>query len=79
MSLRVGTILHAPTNRPCDSKSGPHRWRVNGQCRSWVRNPERFELPVKYGLYGYDYITELNAPYVHLESECEVTRVQQPT
>jgi hypothetical protein len=43
-----------------------HRWRANGKCHVWVRSPERFKLPVKFGLYDYTYITELNAHHYHV-------------
>lgn len=39
----------------------PVRWRANGKCKTWKRNPERFQLPIKHGLYSYGYITEENA------------------
>ena len=39
----------------------PQRFRRNGKTKTWKRQPERFEIPVKYGLYGYGYITENNA------------------
>lgn len=32
-------------------------WRRNGQTRTWKRDETRWELPVKYGLRGYDTIT----------------------
>jgi hypothetical protein len=35
-------------------------WRVNGKVKTWKRQPERFQIPVKYGLYVYGYITEKN-------------------
>ena len=37
------------------------KWRANGKCKTWKRNPERFQLPIKHGLYSYGYITEENA------------------
>ena len=39
----------------------PVRVRVNGACKTWKREPDRFQLPVKQGLYAYGYITETNA------------------
>ena len=27
--------------------------KVNGKVRTWKRNPDRIEVPVKYGLYEY--------------------------
>lgn len=38
----------------------PLRCRRNGATKYWKRNPERFRIPVKYGLYTCFYITELN-------------------
>ena len=38
----------------------PARWRVNGKLKTWKRNPEKFQLPVKHGLYNFGYITEEN-------------------
>lgn len=37
------------------------RARASGQCKVWVKSPERFKLPVKYGLYQSFYIEETNA------------------
>lgn len=38
----------------------PNRWRANGKCKTWKRSPEKFQLPIKYGLYDYGYINEEN-------------------
>jgi hypothetical protein len=38
----------------------PLRARVNGACKLWKRSPERFEIPIKHGLYNSGYITETN-------------------
>lgn len=37
------------------------RCRTNGKCKTWKRQPERFQLPVKHGLKICFYITETNA------------------
>jgi|TARA_R100000789_G_C2924934_1_gene127475 hypothetical protein len=47
------------------------RWRINGQLKTWKRTPNRFKLPVKHGLYAYDYITQETADIVHLPGEME--------
>jgi hypothetical protein len=39
----------------------PLRVRSNGMCKTWKRSPDKFELPVKYGLYQYAKITNDNA------------------
>ena len=32
--------------------------KVNGKPKTWKRSPERVQIPYKYGLYEYGYITE---------------------
>lgn len=39
----------------------PIRWRANGKCKTWKRDSSRFQLPIKYGLYSYGYLTNENA------------------
>lgn len=29
-----------------------HQYRVTGKLKTWKRTPNRFELPVKFGMYG---------------------------
>lgn len=45
-----------------------HTWRRNGATKRWKRNPARWEVPVKYGLYAYDYVTNelAEAGRIHL-------------
>ncbi len=45
-------------------------WRRNGKTQTWARSPERFRVPVKYGMYGYDAITEQDAGMVHVPEDC---------
>ena len=39
----------------------PNKWRANGQCKTWKHDVNRFQLPIKHGLYNYGYITNENA------------------
>ena len=39
----------------------PLRIRASGKCITWKKQPERFKLPVKYGLYNSFYLTPENA------------------
>ena len=39
------------------------RCRSNGMCKTWKRQPDRFQLPVKHGLRGCFYIFNGNAQY----------------
>ncbi len=44
-----------------DHLNGPvQEFRVNGKCQTWVREPERFELPVKSGWNDHTKITQYN-------------------
>lgn len=36
-------------------------WRRNGQTQTWKREPERFSIPVKYGLRTYGRLTDAYA------------------
>jgi hypothetical protein len=54
--LSVGTILYHVENKNADGT--PQRWKVNGKVKTWKRSPERVKVPLKHGLYDYDYLTE---------------------
>jgi len=55
-ALRSGMMLHHVSNKNVDGT--PQRWKVNGKPKTWKRNPERVKVPIKQGLYNYDYLTE---------------------
>ena len=55
-ALKRGDMLHHTLNKNADGT--PQRWRVNGKVRRWKRDPDRIQVPIKYGLWGYDVITE---------------------
>ena len=57
-------------NHAHNSDGTCQRWRRNGATKTWVRSPERFRIPVKYGMYGYGAITDLNASEYHTAEEC---------
>lgn len=56
---RHGQIFHHVSLTNADGT--PVRCRVNGICKTWVRRPDDFRLPVKYGLKTCFYITPRNA------------------
>ena len=58
-TLQHGDILHHITKRNADGT--PLRVRVSGKCQTWVRKPDEFRLPVKYGLYESGAVTDLTA------------------
>ena len=62
--LYVGQIIYHVTNRNSDGSS--QRWKVNGQVKTWKRSPERVKVPLKHGLYSYDYLTESDLDLVCL-------------
>jgi len=58
-ALTVGKVLHHTTIKGSDGE--PARCRVSGACKTWKREPERFKLPVKHGLFDSFYITNFSA------------------
>lgn len=46
------------------------RWRVNGKVQRWKRRPGHWKVPVKAGLYRYDYITSYSAGSWHWSGDC---------
>lgn len=46
-----------------------HNWRRNGKTKTWKRQPTRFQIPVKYGLYRYGYLIDGVDQY-HPAAEC---------
>lgn len=71
LASQHGDILHAPMrDRACAGPRGPKRWRVSGRCAIWVRRPADFRLPIKFGLYVSDAVTEGDAHLFHWEKDC---------
>ena len=65
--LQHGTILYHVSHRNADNT--PQRWRVNGKPKTWKRSPERVQVPLKHGLYSYDYLTEHDLGLVCLSEQ----------
>ncbi len=36
------------------------KWRVNGKVKTWKRDKNRVQVPIKHGLYAHAYIDEYN-------------------
>lgn len=49
---------------------GPFRWRRNGKNKEWRRDQGRIQIPVKYGLHGYGYVTEDDLSGIHVPEDC---------
>lgn len=62
--------VHA--NGKFDSKGNCCVWRRNGATQTWksAKNALRFRLPLKYGLYRYDAVTERDTHLVHSPEDC---------
>lgn len=54
--LRVGDILLHRINRNADGSA--QRWKVNGKPKTWKRDKGRVRVPIKHGMWDYDYLTE---------------------
>jgi hypothetical protein len=49
------------------------RWRTNGAVQTWKRDPSRFRLPIKHGLYDYSEITDETADRFHFATDCPLS------
>lgn len=65
--LQYRQALYHSLHRNADGT--PMCWRVNGKTKTWKRSPDRVRVPVKYGLYDYDYLTEHDLDVVCLEEK----------
>jgi hypothetical protein len=43
------------------------RWYITGKCKTWKRDANRFQVPLKHGLYTYGYLNNENNQYFILE------------
>lgn len=43
-----------------NADGSPCRWRINGKIKTWKTRPNEFKLPLKHGLYDYNYLTDEN-------------------
>ena len=66
-ALRPGTILFHVYQS--NANGTPQRWVVNGQPKTWKRSPERVRVPVKYGLYDFDCMTEKELNLMFIDEE----------
>jgi hypothetical protein len=55
-ALHPGDTLHH--TRAANADGTPLRARVNGRMRTWKRDPDRFQLPMKHGLRHCFYIDQ---------------------
>jgi len=66
--------LHNNFHAPHPTRVGQcANWRRNGKTQTWKTRPDEFRIPVKFGLYAYDAITETNlydASELYVEDEC---------
>lgn len=65
--LGHGTILYHVRNRNADGT--PQRWRVNGKVKTWKTRPDEVRVPIKHGLYSFDYLTHNDLNLVCLSEE----------
>lgn len=53
------SMFYDATLRNADGSA--KRYRANGKTKTWKRDPNRFRVPVKHGMYDYGYIDNDNA------------------
>ena len=57
-NLKYGTIIYCIS---AFNANGTYmRFKVNGKAKTWIKSPNRVSVPIKRGLYEYNYLTEVN-------------------
>ena len=85
VNVAPGSEVHYTGQHPCTRTVGPRggikysitTLRVTGKCKTWKREPEKFHLPVKFGLYESWYIDQRNCKEFHLASECPLVKEEE--
>jgi hypothetical protein len=54
--LKYGDVLYHVSRINADGS--PQRWKVNGKPKVWKTRPKEVKVPVKYGFWTFDYLTE---------------------
>jgi len=67
--LKHGDIILDSTYKNADGT--PARWKVNGKVKEWKKDPTKIRIPLKYGLWTYDYLTETNLEGFYLPENLE--------
>jgi hypothetical protein len=68
-SFTYGIELHHNNLKNADGKSC-QRFRLNGRVKTWKRDPNRIEIPIKRGLRECYRITAMELKQFHLSSDC---------
>lgn len=66
-NLKHGDTVLMPTVENADGT--PSRWRITGKVKTWKRDTNRVQVPIKRGLYQYGYLTENNMQHFELPEE----------
>jgi len=71
-ALRHGQTIYHMKNKNADGTA--QRWRVSGAVKTWKTMPDRISVPVKFGLYGNDHLTENDLNLVTLKEPKRVNK-----
>lgn len=63
-NLQIGDIIYHAKNKNADGTK--QRWKVNGKVKTWKRDKSKVKVPLKHGLYNYDYLTEKELDLIDL-------------
>lgn len=47
-----------------------YNWHRNGKTKTWKTQPDRFEVPIKYGMRSYGHLTNNDAHMFHTAENC---------
>lgn len=57
-------------------KEAVREYRVNGTVKTWKKEPGRWEVPIIWGLKGWDKLTNGNAGWFHMVEACPLLRTK---
>ena len=67
-ALKIGDVIHSDIRT--NAVGMCRKWRVNGKPRTWKREVERVQVPLKHGMYEFDYLYESDLNIMHMEVDC---------
>jgi len=63
--LTPGDIIYHKTQTNYNGSS--QQWRINGKVKTWKTRPNEVRVPIKRGMYEYDYLTHRNMDQFNTE------------
>jgi len=73
-NLYHGQVLYHMYHTNADGS--PQRWRVNGVPKTWKTRPTHVRVPIKHGLWDYDYLTQDDLDLLTLDEQEAIEHIE---